>query len=409
MTARSPRPELPQRYYLLVATIGALVIVGIVMVLSASSVLSLTEYGSAWYFFKRQLIWTLVGVVLFFVVLRIDYHRWARAVRPLLAGTIALLVAVLVPGIGIYVSGSRRWLGAGPLRFQPSELAKLALLIFAADLLARRADELHDTRRVLRPLLLVLAGVGALVYLEPDLDSTVLLAVIVGAVMVAGGIRMIHLSLLVGSGIAASAVLAVAAPYRRARVLTFLDPTADPSNAGYQIVQSLIALGSGGISGVGLGASRAKWLFLPNAHTDFIFAVLGEELGLIGTLTVLGLFAAFAVLGIRVAQHAPDRFGMLLATGVTVWIVVQAAVNIGAVIGLLPVSGIALPFVSFGGSSLVLALIAAGILVNIARQGSTLVSTHRGTATRRASRRSRNARRVPVPLGHGRPRVSSPR
>jgi len=387
-TQVSARPVAPQRYYLLVATVAALVIVGVVMVLSASSVLSLTNYGSAWYFFQRQLIWTLVAVVLFLVVMRVDYHHWARLVRPMLAATIVLLVAVLVPGIGIYVGGSRRWVGVGPVTFQPSELAKLALLVFAADLLARRSEDLYDTKRVLRPLLLVLVVVGALVCLEPDLDSTVLIAVIVGAVMVAGGIRMIHLAFLGGTGIVLSAALAVAAPYRRARVFTFLNPTADASNAGYQIVQSLIALGSGGPLGVGLGAGRAKWLFLPNAHTDFIFAVIGEELGLIGTMTVLGLFCAFAVLGIRVAQHAPDRFGMLLATGVTVWVVVQAAVNIGAVIGLLPVSGIPLPFVSFGGSSLVLTMIAVGILVNVARQGSTHVGHSSSGARRtRASRR----------------------
>ncbi|MFO7590186.1 MAG: putative lipid II flippase FtsW [Acidimicrobiia bacterium] len=386
MTGRSTAKVIPpQRYYLLSANIAALVIVGVVMVLSASSVLSLTDYGSAWYFFQRQLIWTAVAIIGFLVVARVDYHQWARVVRPMLAATIVLLVAVLVPGIGIYVSGSRRWLGVGPLTFQPSELAKLALLVFAADLLARRAHELHDARRVLRPLLLVLVVVGVLVCLEPDLDSTVLIAVIVGSIMVAGGIRVLHLAFLGGTGIALSALLAVAAPYRRARVFTFLNPTADASNTGYQIVQSLIALGSGGISGVGLGAGRAKWLFLPNAHTDFIFAVIGEELGLIGTMTVLGLFCAFAVLGIRVAQHAPDRFGMLLATGVTVWVVVQAAVNIGAVIGLLPVSGIPLPFVSFGGSSLVVTMIAAGILVNVARQGSTHVKHGASPDRRRAS------------------------
>ena len=365
---RAGSPEAPGTYLLLIGVITVLVIIGVVMVLSASSVLSLTSYGSAWYFFQRQLIWTLLGVIAFAVIVRIDYHRWASVVRPLLALTGVFLVAVLVPGIGVYVGGSRRWLGVGAWRFQPSELAKLALLLFAADLLTRRAGELHDTRRVLRPLLFVLVSVAALVCLEPDLDSTVLLALIVGAVMVVGGITARHLALLGGTGIALSALLAVAAPYRRARVFTFLHPTADPSNTGYQIVQSLIALGSGGIEGVGLGAGRSKWLFLPNAHTDFIFAVIGEELGLVGTLSVLGLFVAFAMLGIRTAQRAPDRFGMLLATGVTVWIVAQAAVNIGGVIGLLPVSGIPLPFVSFGGSSLVFTMVAAGILANVARQ-----------------------------------------
>ncbi len=376
-TARPEPTQVPGTYLLLLGVIAVLVVIGVVMVLSASSVLSLTSYGSAWYFFQRQLVWTLLAVIAFMVVARIDYHRWQSIVRPLLVGTTVLLVAVLVPGIGVYVSGSRRWLGFGAWRFQPSELAKLALLLFAADLLTRREGELYDTRRVLRPLLLVLMGIAALVCLEPDLDSTVLLAIIVAAVMVAGGISARYLAVIAGTGVVASAVLAVAAPYRRARVFTFLHPTADASNTGYQIVQSLIALGSGGMAGVGLGAGRSKWLFLPNAHTDFIFAVIGEELGLIGTLSVLGLFVAFAFLGIRTAQRAPDRFGMLLATGVTVWVVAQAAINIGGVIGLLPVSGIPLPFVSFGGSSLVFTMIAAGLLANVARQANQ-TPTHAG-------------------------------
>jgi cell division protein FtsW len=369
-------------YLLLLAVIAVLVVIGIVMVLSASSVLSVTSYGSAWYFFERQLVWTVIGVIAFAIVLRIDYRRWQALVRPLLAATGVLLVAVLVPGVGVSVGGSRRWLGIGAWRFQPSEIAKLALLVFAADLLTRRADSLHDTKRVLRPLLLVMCCVCGLVLIEPDLDSTVLLALIVGSVMIAGGITARHLALLGGTGIALSALLAVAAPYRRARVFTFLHPTADASNTGYQIVQSLIALGSGGVQGVGLGAGRAKWLFLPNAHTDFIFAVIGEELGLVGTLSVLGLFVAFAVLGLRIAQHAPDRFGMLLATGVTVWVVAQAAVNIGGVIGLLPVSGIPLPFVSFGGSSLVFTMVAAGILANVARQSAPRTAAPASTVSR---------------------------
>lgn len=392
---RVHRPRVPRRghdappaiassgtYLLLLAVIAVLVVVGIVMVLSASSVLSVTSYGSAWYFFKRQLVWTLIGVIAFAIVLRIDYRRWQALVRPLLAATGVLLVAVLVPGLGTSVGGARRWLGIGAWRFQPSEIAKLALLIFAADLLTRRADSLHDMKRVLRPLLLVTGGVCGLVLIEPDLDSTVLLALIVGSVMIAGGITARHLALLGGTGIVLFALLAVAAPYRRARVFTFLHPSADASNTGYQIVQSLIALGSGGVEGVGLGAGRAKWLFLPNAHTDFIFAVIGEELGLVGTLSVLGLFVAFAVLGFRIAQHAPDRFGMLLATGVTVWVVAQAAVNIGGVIGLLPVSGIPLPFVSFGGSSLVFTMVAAGILANVARQSASRTAAPASTASR---------------------------
>jgi cell division protein FtsW len=187
-------------------------------------------------------------------------------------------------------------------------------------------------------------------------------------VLLVGGVRLRHLATAATCGVTLATILAFSAPYRRARLLTFLHPTATAGNGGYQIVQSLIALGSGGVAGVGLGAGRAKWLFLPNAHTDFIFAVIGEELGLVGALAVLGLFVAFAVLGVRAAHRAPDRFGLLLAAGITAWVVGQAAVNIGGVVGLLPVSGVPLPFVSFGGSALVFTMLAAGVLANVARQ-----------------------------------------
>jgi cell division protein FtsW len=362
------KPVRPAHYLLLLGTVAVLNVIGVVMVLSASSVVSITTHGSAWYFFERQLIWTVLGVIGFAVAVRIDYRRWRDWVTPLLFVTTALLVLVLIPHFGIYVSGSRRWLGFGSWRFQPTELAKLALVLFGAHVLTRREHELYDWRATLRPILLVVALLGALVFLEPDLDSTVLLGVIGLALLVVGGVRLRHLATVTVGGLTIATIMALAAPYRRARLLTFLHPTATATNGGYQIVQSLIALGSGGVSGVGLGAGHSKWLFLPNAHTDFIFSVIGEELGLAGCLVVLGLFGAFAVLGIRTARHAPDRFGMLLAAGITMWVVAQAAVNIGGVTGLLPVSGVPLPFVSFGGSALVFTMVAAGILANVARQ-----------------------------------------
>jgi len=221
---------------------------------------------------------------------------------------------------------------------------------------------------VVKPVVLVLAGLGLLVLREPDLGSALVLALVVGAVLVAGGVRGLHLATIAGGAVTAVVLLSIAEPYRRARMLTFLHPFADSANAGYQISQSLIAIGSGGLTGVGLGASRAKWNFLPNAHTDFIFAIIGEELGLIGCAIVMGLFVAFGVLGTRAALRAPDRFGTLLAAGVTAWVVGQAVINIGAVVGLLPVTGIPLPFVSFGGSALITTMLASGMLVNIARQ-----------------------------------------
>jgi cell division protein FtsW len=355
-------------YLLLVASVAVLNVVGSVMVLSASSVASLNDYGSAWYFFERQAVWTAVGVAALMITARVDYHAWRRWVRPLLVVSGVLLVAVLIPGIGVEVAGSRRWIGTGILRFQPTEIAKLALLVFAADVVSRRAKELHDWRRVLRPVLIVLAVFGALVLREPDLDSTFVLMLIAFTVLIVGGVRLRHVAAVGSVAFVAGTLLALSEPYRRARMFAFLNPSAEASSAGYQISQSLIAIGSGGWTGVGLGAGRAKWSFLPNAHTDFIFAIIGEELGLLGCLLVVALFAAFAVLGTRAALRAPDRFGTLLAAGVTAWVVGQAAINIGAVVGLLPVSGIPLPFVSFGGSALVFTMAAAGILGNVARQ-----------------------------------------
>ncbi|MGQ0824067.1 MAG: putative lipid II flippase FtsW [Actinomycetota bacterium] len=356
----------PPAYVIVCATVLVLNVVGLVMILSASSVAALSSYGSSWHFFNRQLIWSLVGAIAFLATARVDYHTWRRAAPLILTTTVVLLAVVLLPGVGVEVDGSRRWLGIGDFRMQPSELAKIALLLFGADLLTRRADAVANWR-AWRPIIVVLLGLGLLVIAEPDLDSTIVLTVIALGLLLVGGARLRHLSTLAAAGAAAATALALAAPYRRARVFAFLDPWSDTANTGYQIAQSLIAIGSGGVDGAGLGAGRAKWLFLPNAHTDFIFAIIGEELGLVGCVAVLGLFAGFGLAGYHVAQHAPDRFGMLLAAGVTTWVVGQATINLGAVVGLLPVSGITLPFLSAGGSSLAITMAGAGMLANVAR------------------------------------------
>jgi cell division protein FtsW len=314
-------------------------------------------------------MWTGLGIVGFAVASRFDYRQWRRFTVPFLFAATVLLVIVLIPGIGIWVDGSRRWLGYGSWRLQPSEIAKLAMLVFAADVLARRERQVGDWKKALAPVLLVFGLFAFLIMLEPDLASTMVLTIILGAVLVVGGIRTRHLAAIAGLAIAAVTLFALAVPWRRARMLAFVDPWADKGNTGYQVTQSLIALGSGGWTGVGLGASRAKWRFLPAAHTDFIFAIIGEELGLLGCALVVGLFGALAYLGVRTALRAPDRFGMLLAGGITAWIVGQAVINIGSVVGLLPVSGVPLPFVSFGGTALLFTMIAAGLLGNVARQG----------------------------------------
>jgi cell division protein FtsW len=369
-TARPVAVQRPTRTFRgLLLVIAVLNLFGLVMVLSASSVSALDTYGSSWYIAMRQGIWLLVGSAACIVVMRVDYHRWRRWTLPLLAGSCILLALVLVPGVGMNVNGASRWLGYGPLSLQPSELAKLTVLLFVADLLARRAAWMEDLRLTLMPVGTVFGGVALLLMLQPNLGTTLVMGAIVLAVLHVAGTPLIPLT---GVGIVGAFVATVAAlgvSYRRARVLAFLHPWHDPLNTGYQNIQSLVGIASGGLTGVGLGQSRAKWGFLPYAHTDFIFAIIGEELGLVGAVVVVALFAALCVLGAKASREAPDRFGMLLAAGVTVWFGVQAFVNIGAVIGILPITGVPLPFVSYGGSSLVFSMLAAGLLLNVARQG----------------------------------------
>jgi cell division protein FtsW len=343
---------------------------GLVMILSASSVHSFAEYGSSFLFFNRQLLWSAIGIVGFIAFARLDYHRLHGFGYVLFGVVTLLLMAVLVPGIGQEVGGSSRWIAAGPLSFQPSELAKLALVLFAADVFSRKDErKLGFLSHTVLPMLPALGLLAMLIMMQPDLGTTLLLGFIGFGMLFIAGAPMLYMLPMAFGGAGLALIGAMAEPYRRARLLAFLHPWKDPLNTGYQTIQSLIAMGSGSWLGVGLGASRQKWSYVPNAHTDFIFAILGEEMGLIGTFAVLGLFAFLAYLGIRTAKRAPDRFGMLLASGVTIWISFQALVNMGAVTGALPITGVPLPLVSFGGTSLVLSLIAMGILTNIARQG----------------------------------------
>jgi cell division protein FtsW len=371
---RRRRHSAPPTWIVLATVVGVLCAIGLVMVLSASSVDALRRYGSAWLFFRRQVMWTAAGTIALIITARTDYRRWRKLGPLLLVVSGGLLLLVLIPGVGITVSGSTRWLGVGAWRMQPSELAKLAVLFFTADLLAKRADRMHDTRVTLRPVLLVFGGAAFLVMRQPDMGTTLSIASIVFVMLFVAGLPMRSVIGLVGGGAGLALLAGMAAPYRRARLMSFMDPFANASTSGYQVAQSLVGLASGRLAGVGVGASRAKWGFLPNAHTDFIFAIIGEEMGLLGSLLVVGLFGTFAMLGVRAATRAPDRYGTLVAAGITGWVVAQAFINIGAVIGILPVTGVPLPFVSFGGSSLVLVMAAVGVLVNIARLGEPATS-----------------------------------
>jgi cell division protein FtsW len=366
--ASKPAGERSNLFVGLFALVVILNLVGLLMVLSASAYDSNEEYGSPWYQFQRQLLWLVLGSIALIVVMRVDYHAWRKRAPLFLAVAVGLLVLVLVPGLGLEVNGASRWIGFGSFRIQPSEIAKLAVLVFVADLLARRAHRIDQTRVTLRPVLVVFLVVAGLIMLQPNLGTTIILGVIVFVMLVVAGVPLKPLAFTAAGGGLAAAVFAVAEPYRYRRLMGFRDPWADPLNTGYQTIQAQVGVANGGLIGTGLGEGRAKWGFLPFPHTDFIFAVIGEELGLIGALTVIALFLALGVLGIRTALRAPDRFGMLLAAGITTWILFQAFVNIGAVIGALPITGVPLPFVSFGGSSLLVLMAAAGLLLSVARQ-----------------------------------------
>jgi cell division protein FtsW len=373
VTSRTHRVPLLQRplasYYLLVGSALLLVGLGLVMVLSASSVASFEESGSSFAVFERQVMWVAIGLPVMWVAMRLPVRVYRALGYPLLLLSIAALVLVLVPGIGLTRNFATRWIAVGPIVVQPSELAKLALAIWGADLFARKQKLLVDPKHLLLPLLPVFVLLAALIMLEPDMGTTITVTAVVFGLLWVVGSPLRVFGGVVGVSAALSALLAVAEPYRFARLVGYLDPcSADVRlDEGFQGCQGLIAVASGGWFGVGLGGSRQKWEYLPNAHTDYIFAIIGEELGLVGTLLVVVLFGVLAYAGVRIAHRSRDPFVRFATTGVTAWLLVQAIVNMGAVTGLLPITGIPLPLISFGGSSLIVTLFAIGMLASFAR------------------------------------------
>ena len=354
-------------YYLLLGATLALLGLGLLMVLSASSVLSIKLHGSAYTLAQRQLLFAAIGVVLMIIGTRLSVNVWRRLAWPSLIVAFVLLVAVLL--VGVEVSGQKNWIDiVGPFRLQPSEFAKIALILWSADILARKEPMLDRWSHLLVPVLPVTGMILILVLLEGDVGNTLILAVIACGVLFAAGAPLRLFVALGAMGLAGIALLTLAAPYRMSRFTTWLDPGADRLGEGWQVTQGQFALGTGGWWGLGLGASREKWGSLPEAHTDFIFPVVGEELGLIGTLTVLVLFAVIAFVAFRLVHSADDAFVRLASAGVGTWIVFQAVVNIGAVLSLLPITGVPLPLVSYGGSSLVPLLISLGMLMSFARR-----------------------------------------
>jgi len=351
----------------LAALLVVLNLVGLVMVLSASSVYSLDESGNSWAIFVRQAFSAGLGLAILLVVQRVDYRSWKKLSAAGLAVALGLLVAVLIPQVGAGANGATRWIALGPISIQPSEVAKLALLVYAAMLLSHRLSVVQQSARSLAPLGGVTALVVLLIMLQPNLGTTLIILGIVAVMLFTAGAPMRPMAVIAALLAVMGVALAWAAPYRRARVLAFLDPWADPAGTGYQTLQATSAIAEGGWTGVGIGASRAKWGFLPFAHTDFIFAIIAEEFGIIGATFVVALYGGLVVVGSRVARRAPDAFGMLLATGITAWFGLQALVNMGAVAGLLPITGVPLPFVSAGGSALLANMAAAGVLLGVAR------------------------------------------
>src|SRR5215212_6630098 len=360
----------PVEYSILYTATLCLLAGGAVMVYSASSAESLLSGpGDPSYYLKRYVMFGLAGLVLLHLASRHGL-RLARALTPILLGvSFALTFAVMLPGIGVTVNGATRWLGAGIFQFQPSELLKVSLVLYAAQLLSSRPGSVRTVAAMAKPLLLVVGAACALLMKQPDMGTTMVICFAIGALLVAAGTPLRNLALIGGVLLFLATILAIAEPYRRERLFSFLDPFADAGDSGFQAVQALTAIGHGGFFGVGLGESVQKIFYLPEAHTDMILAVIGEELGLFGILGLLALYGMIGYAGLRAAKLARDRYSKLLAAGVTSLILSQATLNFFAVLGLMPLTGVPLPFISYGASNLVVLMGAMGLLLNVAATG----------------------------------------
>ncbi|MDN5942460.1 MAG: putative lipid II flippase FtsW [Nitrospira sp.] len=367
---RSGKQRVAADHTLLAITM-ILALIGLVMVFSASAIVAGNRFQDPGFYLKRQVAWLAFGVLLMHLASHIDYTFWKKLSIPILACVLLLLVLVLVPSFGLSAKGARRWLPLGPISMQPAEMVKLVAVMYLAAYLSKKSDRITSFRNGLLPVLIVIGLLSGLVLLEPDLGTVVVLGLVTIGMCFLGGARLTHL---LGLGLCAIPIvlaLVLGSSYRRQRLMTFLAPWKDPSDAGFQITQSFLAFGSGGPFGVGLGEGKQKLYFLPEAHTDFVLALIGEELGLIGTATVVLLFAFFVWRGVQIATRAREPFGRYLGMGITLLVGVQALVNAAVVTGLLPTKGLTLPFVSYGGSSLVVSLVGVGILLSISRDRHT--------------------------------------
>lgn len=353
--------------FILIMVTLTLLAVGLIMVYSASAVWADYKFDDSFFFAKRQLLFAAVGVFAMFFIMNVEYWTWKNWAKVLIIICFVLLVLVLIPGIGVLRNGSRSWIGVGAFSIQPSEFMKLAMIAFLAKYLSENQRYITSFRKGILPSLLLVFSAFGMIMLQPDLGTgTVMVGTCVVMIFISGA-RVMHFAWLGIAGLAGFAALVLSAPYRIKRITSFLDPWEDPLNSGFQIIQSLYAIGPGGLFGLGLGESRQKFFYLPEPQNDFIFAILAEELGFIGGTFVLLLFSLILWRGIRIALGAPDLFGSFLAVGIVSMIAIQVMINVGVVTGLMPVTGITLPFLSYGGSSLTLMLMAVGVLLNISR------------------------------------------
>lgn len=359
--------------------------IGIAMVYSASAVIALKKFDDPLFYLKRQILWAVLGGLGLYAAFRIDYHRLQPWALPVLIVSLVLLLLVFIPPLGREIHGTRRWIQFAGLSFQPAEQAKLALILYTASMLVKKGERIADFVYGFFPHVVLLGVFFILIVLQPDLGSAVVLAFLVLTLLFLGGSRPAHLLSLGVFLVPFLYQLISGVGYRWKRVLAFVDPWQDPTGAGFQIIQSFLALGSGGLMGSGPGEGKQKLFFLPEPHTDFIFALIGEEWGLIGGLVVIGLFLVILWRGTRIALRAPDPFGAYLAAGLTLMIALQALANLAVVVGLVPTKGLPLPFVSFGGSALLVNLVGIGILLNISFQQSA-VSFQQGDQSLNAER-----------------------
>ena len=360
-----PRKVAPDMWLFGVAVL--LLSAGVVMVYSASAIVAADRFNDPYFFLKKQLFWALLGSVAMLVAVRVDYRHLERLVLPALIVAGVLLVLVLVPPFGQSINGTRRWIRLGVVSFQPAELAKLALVLYLAAFVARNGERLGELRRGLLPPLLVAGGFAALVFVQPDLGNCLTLIALTFGLLYLAGSPARYLGWALAPALPLLAIAIYVAPYRLRRMTAFWDPWSDPRGSGFQIIQSWLAFGNGGVLGQGVGGSRQKLFYLPESHTDFIFAVIGEELGFLGAAAFVALFAVLIWRGLRIGLRTSEPFGAYLALGITLLIATQTLVNLGVVTGLLPTKGLPLPFVSFGGSAVLMTMLSTGVLLNISQ------------------------------------------